>query len=266
MLIAERPGSKAMDVAVVNYHTPGDLQRFMQTFSEHPPRPPWTLTVIDVETIPGAVLSEWHGGTLRRIGVEDNIGYGRACNLAATYATDDIIAMFNADVEVTPGSLDACGDALVEHDDWAILGPLQVDDRGHIRHAGIFGTLASPKHRGWNEINRGQYSEVRDAVTVSGSAFFAKRKVWDELTDCSIFREVAPEAEGAFLPTPHYYEETWASYHAQAHGHRVVYYGPVTMIHKWHRASVVGGWAEQQIPISRKMFRDACEGHGIPHD
>ena len=257
-----------MDIVVVNYHTAPDLGRFLDTLEQHPPSPPWTVTIVDVETSPRRDEDvAWAGGTLRVIGVAENIGYGRACNLGATFGHEDVIALFNADVEITAGSLDTCAHALRQRDDWAILGPCQVDTANRIRHAGIFGTLACPKHRGWNEHGHGQHRDVRDdAVTVSGSAFFVKRKVWNELTDCPLYQEVAPGAEGAFLPTPHYYEETWASYHAQAHGYAVIYFGEVTMIHKWHRASKVGGWADQQMPVSRQMFRRACDGHGIPHD
>lgn len=255
-----------MDIVVVNYHTPGDLQQFMDSLQSYPPTSPWTVTVVDVETRSREERYSWADGDGVTIGVSVNIGYGRACNLAAARGSEEIVALFNADVVITPGSLDACANALTDHDEWAILGPCQADTNNRIRHAGIFGSPVLPKHRGWNEVNRGQYGDVREAVTVSGSAFFVKRKVWSELTDCPAFQEVAPDAEGALLPTPHYYEETWASYHARAHGHRVVYYGAATMIHKWHRASMVGGWAEQQIPVSRAMFRRACDVHGIGHD
>jgi GT2 family glycosyltransferase len=256
----------AMDIVVVNYHTPGDLQQFMDSLQRYPPSDPWTVTVVDVETPAHHDVSEWAGVELHSIGVEQNIGYGRACNQGAAYGGGEIIAFFNADVVLTDGALDQCAEALQAHDDWAILGPCQVDTSNRLRHAGIFGTLAAPLHRGWNEVNRGQYGDVRPAVSVSGSAYFAKRKIWRELTDCPIYRDIATDAIGAFLPTGHYYEETWASYHAQAHGYGVAYYGPVTIIHKWHRASPVGGWADQQMPVSRAMFRRACEAHGIPHD
>jgi GT2 family glycosyltransferase len=255
-----------MDIVVVNYHTPQDLWRFLTALEKYPPPSSSTLTVVDVATEPGDAFFEWSHGTARWLGVEDNIGYGRACNLGASFGDDEIIAFFNADVEVTPGSLANCESALVGHNDWSILGPRQIDGQNRLRHAGILGTRTQPGHRGWAETNRGQYTDVCDAVTVAGSAFFVKRAVWAELTACPIFRRVAPDEPGAFLPTPHYYEETWAAYHAQAHGHRVIYYGSVTLIHRWHQASPVGGWADQQAPISRKMFRTACDEHGIGHD
>ena len=255
-----------MDIVVVNYHTPGDLERFLRTLDDHPPRQESTLTVVDVDSHPREEPLKWSGGEGTLIGVVDNIGYARACNLAARRTNGNVLAFFNADIELTPGALTQCENELLTKPGWAILGPCQVDTRNRIRHAGIFGTLETPMHRGWNEVNRGQYRDTRDAVTVSGSAYFIKRCAWNALWLCPIYRSVAPDADGAFLPTPHYYEETWLSYHAQAHGYRVIYYGGATLIHKWHRASPIGGWAERQMPISREMFREACDRHGIAHD
>lgn len=256
----------SIDLVVVNYKTPADLEDFLGSLDRFVPLMAASLTVVEVDDEDYEHTFTWAGGTGTTIGVAGNVGYGRACNMAAARGHGSVIAFFNADVLVTPESIDLCYRALTTHPDWGILGPCQVNEANRIRHAGIFGTLAQPVHRGWNEIDHGQYVDVRDAITVSGSAFFVRRHVWEQLTECPLYQDVAQGAEGAFLPTPHYYEETWAAYHAHAHGHRVIYYGPVTMIHKWHRASPMGGWAEEQMPISRELFREACQHHGIDHD
>lgn len=256
----------AIDIVVVNYHTQPDLDELIQSLEDHPIRTDASLTVIDVDTGPYRHDFAWNGHTGRTIGVRGNIGYGRACNFGATWGGRDIIAFLNADVVATRNSIDHCHDALRDNPDWAILGPLQVDQHNRVRHAGIFGTHDAPVHRGWNETNRGQFNDVKDAITVSGAAYFIRRSVWKQLTRCPLYRDVTSRALGAFLPTSHYYEETWCSYHAHAHGHRVVYYGYTSMVHKWHQASPVGGWADQQMPISREYFRKACQHHGIEHD
>lgn len=256
----------SIDIVVVNYKTPKDLQRFLASLETFAPTIAATLTVVDVDTEPFERRFVWGGGLPgRTVGVKGNVGYGVACNLGASYGTASHIALFNADVMLINNAIDQCHDALARNR-WAILGPRQIDLGGHIRHAGIFGTLCAPVHRGWSERDIGQYADVRDAVTVSGSAYFIDRAVWEELTVCPSFQAVAPGAQGAFLPTAHYYEETWCSYHAFAHGHRIIYYGLATVIHQWHSASPLGGWAEQQIPASRTYFRKACDHHGISHD
>jgi GT2 family glycosyltransferase len=263
----------------VNYQTPHDLATFCQSVLAAPPAMDWHLTVINVEMqMRDSLMLEYLEQEFAQqnlmsnftgLSVLDNVGYARACNVAADRAREwdhSVLAFFNADVILPPGAVDECAAVLEEHPDWAVLGPRQADSLGRVTHAGIFGTLDRPRHRAWRQPNGPHYGDIQEAVTVSGSAYFIKRDVWDFLTDCPIFRDVAPHAHGAFLPTHHYYEETWCSYHAQAHGWKVIYYGPVVINHEWHQASPVGGWAERQFPISQKYFREACDAHGIPHD
>lgn len=262
-----------IDILVVNYKTPGDLVHFLRSLEKHPPPFDWHLTIANVEPGPEdeLVVAHYHDEATRPfsyLSFEENVGYATAVNRAATLGNAETIGIFNADTRFIGNVIEQCCKALIDNPEWAILGPKQVDDRGRITHGGIFGTLAQRNERGFHSRNSDRFSDVRDdATNVAGSAYFVKRKVWEELTSCPFYREAAPNAEGAFLPTPHYYEETFCSYHAITHGHRVVYYGKATMIHSWHKASPVGGAADRQLlPISKQMFRDACEKHGILHD
>lgn len=268
--------NRGIDVIVVNYQTPLDLMEFLASFVQNPPIQDYMLHIVNVA--PGRADHEVLRGWVTRDRVvthvhSNNVGFARAVNDASREFTvagnhvplHDIIAIFNADVVLTPGALDLCAQALRESD-WGALGPRQVDERNRFTSAGIFGTLSAPAHRGWQEVDKGQYVDVKPAVTVSGSAYFVKRAVWQELHQCPKYRAVAPSATGAFLPTPHYFEETYCSYHAQTHGYPVMYYGLVKIIHKWHRASSMGEYAEKCFPISQKIFREACDAHGIDHD
>jgi GT2 family glycosyltransferase len=265
----------------VNYRTPADVLAFCDSVIKFPPTTPWKLVIVNVEA--QAADMDAFSEAQRRFrergyghqhvvcyDATDNIGYARACNYAAWWASAwedfDYLAFFNADVTLTEGAIDDCTAAFGSHPDWAVLGPRQIDSKGRVTHAGIFGTMERPKHRAFKTQAYGQYTDVVPAVTVSGAAYFIRRDVWDALTDCEIYQRSAPGAVGAFLPTPHYYEESFCSYHALSHGFTVMYYGPVTIYHEWHQASPVGGWAEQQFPISREIFRKACDDHVIPHD
>jgi GT2 family glycosyltransferase len=260
-----------IDVVVVNYKTPEDLESFLCSWVRYPPTGPHNLTVVNVSPAQEdeAIIPAWrHTLGFRYHCWSDNVGYARACNHGASEGTGDIIAFFNADVRLTEHALDECAQALRDNPTWGVLGPRQVDDHNKITHAGIFGTNTAPAHRAWqNHDHPNLYGDIREAVTVSGSAYFIKRALWEELTVCPKYREVAPfHSEGAFLPTQHYFEETWCSYHARAHGWHVMYYGPVKIVHRWHKASPVGGWAEKQFPASQQLFRMACQHHGIAHD
>lgn len=269
-----------VDLIVVNYKSPGDIAAFLQCFKEVQFEVPCTLSIVNVDPD----LEDDSAVEANLVGIEvpvaygcweSNVGYAKACNVAASNLADydaegipkATVAFFNADTRLRPGVLDQCHWELHQHKDWGVVGPRQIDDYGKVVHAGIFGSQEYPILRGWQQQDEGQYNDVNDeAVSVSGSAYFVKRQAWDELTACPIHQLVSGSAPGAFLPTQHYYEETWCSYHAFAHGWKIAYLGSTVMTHLWHKASPVGGFADRQMPISQQMFRDACEMHGIPHD
>lgn len=258
-----------IDVIVTNYRTPSDLREFVDSYNTYRTKDS-KLYICNVDPLPEDISvandAFMQLGAVTIIDTRENVGYAKATNQMASMGRGETLAIFNADTVLTRDVLHICTTALHCEPEYGIVGPRQYDEMGRITSAGIFGTLVSPKHRGWQEKDVGQFNDWSDAcTTVSGAAYFIKRHVWDELTDCPLYRKVAPDALGAFLPTPHYYEETWCSYHAQSHGYKVLYFGAVGMMHKWHRASTLGGYAERVMPQSETYFREACDVHGIPH-
>ena len=162
-----------------------------------------------------------------------------------------------------------------------VYGPKQRDEKGNITHAGIFGTNTKPQHRGWKAKDPGDelFRDTLGAVTVSGSAYFVKKAVWENLTYDPQYIELlgylvgsgkVPSwsilSDGAFLPTPHYYEETWCSYFARHRGYSVIYDGHVSIGHSWHASSDVGGEQDSMFKVSQSIFRDACDLMGIERD
>lgn len=255
-----------IDLVIVNYRTPLDLGHCLASLDKHRPTVPWRLAVVNVDPLEEDVNVFMHWQTQMRAHLcqvlyRTNVGYARAVNGAAYNHLYDTLGIFNADVRFMPGVIDECFEALHAHDDWGVLGPRQIDDSNRITAGGTFGSYARRDDRGFHQRNGQLYSDVRDdVISVSGSAYFIKRTVWDELATCPDFEWA--DAEGAFLPTRHYFEETWCSYHARAHGHKVVYYGPATMIHLWHRASRVGT-VERFLGDSKALFEEACRRHNI---
>lgn len=261
----------SIDLLVCNYRTPHDLREFLQSYEYYAPHCLHTLRILNVDpTLNDQDVAEEYrerNGNITVTEFETNVGYGHAVNVGASLGGEDTIAIFNADVVLTPGALDACAAMLWKYNETGILGPKQYDQDGKITHAGIFGTPDNPQHRGWRSSDTSKYDDVREAITVSGSAYFVKRPVWEFLTDCPNYQEFAPGVSGAFLETRHWYEETWCSYHAREHGFKILYYGKVSLIHKWHRASRVGGEIDHVVmPESRQIFRNACDHHSIARD
>lgn len=261
-----------ISVAVVNYRTPHDLQTFMDSYAFQDSEVDSDLIVIDVD--PTEESYEQSRDVLTRYDFEfqywpvmHNCGYSGACNFASSVSDKETMAFLNADTKLFNDTLDACHHGLKTNPDWAALGPLQTDSSGRVTHAGIFGTNEKPKHRGWRSKHPDQYRDIRDdAVSVSGSAYFINKGIWDKLLVNKEWQHLYPGIEGCFLPTPHYYEETWYSYYARHNGYKVAYYGEAMMTHEWHKASAVGSVEREVMQTSRKMFRDACDSMGITHD
>lgn len=250
-----------VDVVVVNYRTPLLLADFIESYRENSFRG-CTLTVVDVDPLPVDAFYD-HPAVDTVVELDTNVGYGAACNHGAQFGMNEVILLANADTLLSDKLLE-CYDVLRHIPEWGVLGPRQVDQQNRLTAAGVFGDPQHPQMRGWHERDTGRYSDIRDdALTVSGALYFIKRAVWDELTRCPIYQKESGGACGAFLETPHYFEETACSYHARAHGYKCVYYGAARMIHLWHQASEIGGWAEKQFLTSQSLFRKFCAAHDI---
>lgn len=260
-----------IDLCVVSYNTRDKLERLCcELLSDAEPHwQPWRLYVADNGSTDGSV--EWLKERQRTYEIEhvaynENIGYAAACNQLAGYGTGEIIGLLNADVWFATSDVQKIERSFRDQE-VSILGPKQRNEQGSIVHAGIFGSNEQPKHRGWRQHDPQDqfYRDKQECVTVSGSAYFIRRTTWETLTQCKIYQSIAPEAPGAFLPTPHFYEETWCSYHARAHGFKVFYDGSISIGHSWHASSPVGS-QNDKFRMSYGIFSAACDAHAIAHD
>lgn len=270
-----------IDLCVVHYNTRKLLQRFLDTLHSDLENPNgalvknWNLYITDNDSKDDFVpwlRSNEENYLIDRVYLRENIGYSSAINMMASKSSAEIIGILNADVWMTTEDCLKIEDIFLNNSDIHILGPKQRDENGFITHAGIVGTNMQPKHRGWREHDPKDllYKDRVDCVTVSGSAYFVRRDVWNVMTTNPKYKELYPDAIGAFLPTPHYYEETWCSYFARHLGYNVVYDGSVSIGHSWHASSPRPGEgisrADQYFPISREIFRTACDYFKIERD
>jgi hypothetical protein len=192
-----------------------------------------------------------------------NTGYARACNRGAELGTAPYLALLNCDIQFLPGQIERIVDSFDRQDyqDVGIIGPRTTTSGGMLTHAGIIQMpTGRDGHRFWMMPDSPQAQDELDVPTVSGATYFMRRKVWEELTACEVYQKVSQGATGAFLPTQHFYEETWCSYHARAHGWRVRYQGDAKLIHEWHRSSPVGSIS---LKAAEAQFKEACQAHEI---
>ena len=263
-----------LDVVIVNYRTPNLLERCLDSWEKYA-SPDVTVNIIVVDVDPEPPISSG-----RRMGDRDkitylrvpyNIGYGGACNLAARLCAAPIISFWNADTALI--NADAIP-TMIQHfadvPECGIAGPKSIDTTTTppvVTHAGILNSHMQPYLRGFRETDQGQFTEVLRAISVSGSAYFVRRAALDRLARCDLYRDtIAPHALGAFLDTPHYFEETWISYHAFAHRIQVWYVGTAVVEHLWNRAPDPGVSTSQLFAMSQPIFRRACDLHGLEHD
>lgn len=270
-----------IDLCVVNHNTRPQLQRFLDTLHSDAKDPNgalkknWNLYITDNDSVDDFV--QWmrfndEMYAIDRLYLRQNIGYSAAVNMMASKSRSEIIGILNGDVWMTTEDCRNIQKIFNENLDIHILGPKQRDEKGFVTHAGIVGSNTQPKHRGWRDYDPEDilYKDRISCVTVSGSAYFIRREVWDAMTNNEKYQEIYPNAVGAFLPTPHYYEETWCSYFARHLGYNVVYDGSVSIGHSWHASTPKPGegisHADRYFPISREIFRKACDHLGIERD
>lgn len=254
-----------IDLCIINYNTESKLKRLISYLE--PNDSIYKLYIADNGSIDGSVnyLKTLY---LNDVEFNTNIGYSAACNQLAAKGKGDIIGLLNADVWLTTSDLMAIQQSFDNDLTVGILGPKQRDEDGYITHAGIQGDERTARPRGWKvyDPDDTHYRHVEDMVSVSGSAYFVRRSIWEDLTSCPIYQELYPDVSGAFLPTPHYFEETFCSYHARAHGYRVFYDGRISIGHSWHASHALGSEHDLKFNESKEIFRRACNAHRIEHD
>ena len=143
------------------------------------------------------------------------------------------------------------------------------NQRFRIRRGGILWTGTEQlEHRGWGQydpLDEG-FKDVVACATVSGSIYYVRRTAWNEMYLDDTFQFLFPSVQGAFLPTPLYFEETFCSMHAQAKNWTVLYDGTVkTAGHSWHASNPVGSNVHY-FEISKDIYRQTCQMMGIRNE
>ena len=261
---------------VVNYRTPDLLRKFLASYDMFVHNDSRALIVADVDPVDDVcqkIITE-EFPYVEYQSFDTNVGYAKAVNgtlALCELKNTEFIGIFNSDCMFLDNlCVNSCLDVMRDDAQVGVVGPKQVDSRNKITHGGIFGRNNKPSMRGWMEPDRGKYNDVLEAVTLSGSALFTRTDIWSDLTHCGFYSDAVfdlwlVEPSGAFLPTQHFYEETYFIYHLRHHGYKAIYNGEAKMLHEWHKSSPVGSKVEV-MRESQEAFRYACDVHGIERD
>lgn len=145
------------------------------------------------------------------IDAEENLGFGKANNLGAKYASGKYLLFLNPDTVLLNNAIKCFLDYAREHENLGALGGWLLDDRGRLNLSG--GSFPSPKaeilylyRKLFPSKQTGDFSDkITDVDFVSGADLFMSRAVF--------------ESEGGFDPAIFmYYEETDLQYRLAKRG------------------------------------------------
>ncbi len=262
------------DLLVLNYNTKDKLKRLLDTLMSDYEPGVWDLYVADNDSQDGSfewlsqVQEEYHIKVLFK---NPNVGFSAAMGPMANVSRNEIITLVNADTWFTTSHVKQALQTFIDNPNQTAMGPKQRDENSVIRHGGIFwdgDKSVAPVHRGWNVPDPAD-TMFRDRIqcwTVSGSIYYVRRDVWDEMTKHPSYRSLFPREHGCTLGTFLYFDETFVSVFLQALGYEVWYDGTIeTAGHSWH-ASNKPGDNVHHFHDSKELYRRTCDILGINHE
>jgi N-acetylglucosaminyl-diphospho-decaprenol L-rhamnosyltransferase len=213
-------------VITVSFSSANELEGFLASVSSASTSPIDTVIADNKPggDVPVAQLAKRHGA--RYLGLDENVGYGRAVNAAEATLADSVEWMLvsNPDVNLTPGVLDTLVAAGDENVDIGSVGPRILTPEGAvypsarsvpslrtgIGHA-IFGNrwVNNPWTRAYRREN-GNAPERREAGWLSGACLLIRR---------TAFVELGGFDPGFFM----YFEDVDLGYRLGKAGYRIVY-------------------------------------------
>jgi GT2 family glycosyltransferase len=149
-----------------------------------------------------------------------NRGFAAANNQGFHLASGEVLLLLNPDTEVFPDMVDELVNALREPNAAVAGCKIYYPDRKTIQHAGGYiRDNGLTMHYGADELDEGQYDEMKDTAYVTGAALAVTRDV---------FIRVGMLDEGYF---PAYFEETDLCLRVRRLGYRVVYAPGARLVH-----------------------------------
>lgn len=231
-----------MNIIIVNWNSGGQLKACIDSLPENYP-----VTVVDNDSTDGsqAVVANLHRVSL--VQMEQNLGFGKACNLGAQQAQAEYLLFLNPDAAVYPGTLEKTLAYMQDpaHADVGICGVQLVDESGHVSRSCArfptpwgFAAHAFGLDKIFPSIGHFMvewaHDGTRDVDHVIGAFFMVRRELFDSLYGFD---------ERFFV----YLEDLDFSYRAREAGWRSVYLADVQAFH-------AGGGTSNQVKAKRLFY------------
>ena len=248
-----------LSIVIVNYRSWTVLSRCLASLKPLIDGSAAAVEIVVVDNASGDGLfptySLAHPG-VRFVKNDGNWGFADGCNRGASHALGDSLLFLNPDAEDPGGGIVALLEEARAHPDTAILTARQVDENGRVQKVfdvfpslgTLFGAVrallrvAAPSRYPDPRRDRAEFLEVD---WVSGSAFFIRR---------SVFEELGGFCNGFWM----YSEDVDLCRRARDAGHKIAIAGAATLVHAHGGASrkdpETAALTRSEVVVSRHFY------------
>jgi N-acetylglucosaminyl-diphospho-decaprenol L-rhamnosyltransferase len=190
--------NQTVTVILITYNNAAHIASCLDSVVSQLPHPGSKIIVFDnasTDETAGIVESSWPSVDL--ISSAKNLGFGRACNEAASGLATDYILLINPDAVIKPGCIDALLDLAIREPKAGLYGGRAYTSDGHLDPSSCFGRpslwgvfcfaigLSSilSRSRWFNSDNIGAWGRdtERQVGIVTGFLLLADRLIWERL-------------------------------------------------------------------------------------
>ncbi len=178
----------AVSVVIVTHNSQRTIERSLESLKRaHDRGVARTIVVDNASSDDTVAILGRNQGWVTIVKSEDNIGFGRGCNLGAHQARLPFLLFLNPDALMEPDVIATLAGFLDSHERAGIVGPAIREADGALQHAGgipspgriIRGSLGMRVHAGVREITPG--AAPFQTSWVCGAALMVRRDLFDQL-------------------------------------------------------------------------------------
>lgn len=172
----------AVSVVVVTYDSARFVKPFLRDLAAQRGITFESIVVDNASTDDSRALVARHLPEAILVASPRNLGFAGGANLGASKARGDVLLFLNPDMELPPDAVAILGGAARDRPDVGAFGAKLLFPDGRIQCAGgILGPNGHSGHRGWGEIDRGQYDQEVDVDYVPGATLAIRRDRFEAL-------------------------------------------------------------------------------------
>lgn len=238
-----------IDIIIVNWNSGTQLSQCIESVKLFGSTVKVNIIIVDNGSTDGSCIFLTGIPEVTVIHTTLNLGFGKACNLGASYANSQYILFLNPDARLMPDSLSKVFTFMQNsvNADVGICGIQLLDESGHVsrscsRFPSVYffisqalGLNKLPRLRAWSQhMGEWDHKSTQEVDQVIGAFFFIRRSVYELLNGFD---------EQFFV----YFEEVDVSYRARQAGWRSVYLANTQAFH-------AGGGTSQQVKAARLFY------------